>query len=538
MAVLQLAQNFVGANTQKNPKTNLPDGIGVDARNLDTSRGDLRGIKACDIVHTLTGLGVQQISAYRMGRDTASKTQYWITRSVDADFCRSLIAEDTTERTYSTDGTKPKYTDNTLLGSPPYPTSWVDLGVPAPDAAMTATETTPGTGTEEERVYIDTFVRANGDESAPGVTRSITCNPNSVVTLNGFDSVPGGSHGITKRRIYVSIDGGEFQRVTEITTGTASYVDTGTRGLVLQTGGSDVHPAWLTPPDNLIGLIELWNDMIGGFVGKSYRICEAGHPHAWPIEYEGVLPDTIVGSAKFGTTWVLATTGQAYTVSGSTPMGMRDSPTHFKQACVSKRSVTSVGHGVCWAGKFGLCYYGAQGAGVITEAFIDRDTWAALDPTSIIGASWGDYYIGFYYDGANRKGFMVNARNPQGVIWIDQGAYGVFFDTVTDTLFLLDSAFRIREWYSGSATNVTFKTEKTRAAVETNPSVAMVVATTYPVTWKLYADGALKHTQTVTSREPFRLPGGYVARDFQQEISAGTGPIEACVLAEEMLDLP
>ena len=58
------------------------------------------------------------------------------------------------------------------------------------------------------------------------------------------------------------------------------------------------------------------------------------------------------------------------------------------------------------------------------------------------------------------------------------------------------------------------------------------------MTYKLYADGSLKHTKTVTSREPFRLPGGYVARDFQQEVSGGTGPIEAIVLAEEMVDLP
>ena len=108
---------------------------------------------AADVAHTLTGVGSQQISAYRLGRNTASDTQYWLTRSVDADFARSLIAEDTTERTYSTDGTKPKYTDNTLLGgSEPYPASWVDTGVPYPDTDMTATETTPGTWAMREAI--------------------------------------------------------------------------------------------------------------------------------------------------------------------------------------------------------------------------------------------------------------------------------------------------------------------------------------------------------------------------------------------------
>ncbi len=547
MALIQVAQAFLGANTQKNPKTNLPEGVGVDARNMDTTHSDLRGLLAADVSHTLTGVGSQQISAYRLGRNTVSDTQYWLTRSVDADFVRSLIAEDTTERTYTTDGTKPKYTDNTLLGgSEPYPASWVDTGVPYPDTDMTATETTPGTGTEEIRVYLDTFLRANGDESAPNpTTTTITVNPNSVVTLNSFDPVPSGSHGITKRRIYCSTDGGEFQRIAEITSGTASHVDDLTRGAVLQTGGSTSKPAWLVPPDNMKGLISLWNNMMGGFVDKSYRICEAGYPHAWPIEYEGVLADTIIGSAKFGTTWVLCTSGVPYIVTGSTPGGMRDQPVYFDRGgCVSKRSVAGVGHGVCWASNRGLCYFGQNGPRVLTEDFIDEATWQALTPSSIIGTRWRQYYIGFYYNGTDRKGFMIDTVNPAGVIWLDQGAYGVFYDTLTDSLHLLQahsagpSTQPIRKWASGSALNVTFKTEKTRTRVETCPGVAMVIATTYPVTYKLYADGSLKHTKTVTSREPFRLPGGYVARDFQQEVSGGTGPIEAIVLAEEMVDLP
>ena len=76
MAILQVAQTFLGANTQKNPKTNLPEGVGVDARNMDTTHSDLRGLLAADVSHTLTGVGSQQISAYRLGRNTVSDTQY------------------------------------------------------------------------------------------------------------------------------------------------------------------------------------------------------------------------------------------------------------------------------------------------------------------------------------------------------------------------------------------------------------------------------------------------------------------------------
>lgn len=536
--ILVALQTFLGADSQSNEKK-LAAGVGTVARNLDTSHNDFRGLKAADVCHTLTGLGSQQISAYRFGRDTASDTQYWLAASIDQDWMRSLIALDTTERTYWTDGVKPRYTDNTLIGSPPYPTGSVTLGVPAPGSAMSATLLVAGTGPDETRVYLDTFMRANGDESAPNAsTVSITVKGGSTVTLNGFAAVPGGSHGITKRRIYVST-GGDFQRVAEITTGTASTVDSGTRGAILQTGGSTTKPTWLEPPDALLGLTALWGGMAGGFVGKSYRNCVPGYVHAWPLEYEGVIPDTIVGSAVFGTNWVLTTTGTPYVVTGSTPGQMRHQQIYFEQACVSKRSTISVKHGVCWASKEGLCYYGSNGPPrILTQGFISLAEWQALDPTSIIGAYWKGWYIGFYYNGVDRKGFMVNTVNPQAVIWLDQGAFGVFSDSISGNLYLLDTSFRIRKWYSGSLLTATFRSGKMRANHETNPSVAMVVGTDYTsASLKVYADGSLKHTQALTSREPFRLPGGYVARDFQLEL-AGAGPMEGAILAEEMVDLP
>jgi hypothetical protein len=63
-----------------------------------------------------------------------------------------------------------------------------------------------------------------------------------------------------------------------------------------------------------------------------------------------------------------------------------------------------------------------------------------------------------------------------------------------------------------------------------------VVADTYPVTFKLYADGALKHTQAVTSRDPFRLPSGYMALDWQMEIE-GTTAVQGAALATSMAEI-
>jgi hypothetical protein len=541
MSLVVDLRRFLAANGNLNPKL-LGEGIGVNAVNLDVSQGDFRGLRSASSAHTLTGYGSQQISLYRMGRDTPSDTQYWLAFNTDADFARSMLANDPTERTYYTGvGGKPRYTDNTFLGTAPYPTGSVELGVPAPSGGIAAALNTAGPGATETRVYTDTFVRANGDESAPNTTpSSISVTGGSTVNLNSLAAVPSGNHGITLRRIYVSTSGGPFQQCVEQAAGTTSALDSGARGPVLQTGGSTTKPAWLTPPDDLKGITELWSGMHGAFEDKAYRVCVPFSPHAWPVEYRRAVPDKIVGTAKWGQQWLIATTGLPRVVTGTTPGGMGDTPIYFRQACVSKRSVRSVGHGVCWASNSGLCYHGQRGTAIITERILTKAQWRALNPASIIGANWGDWYIGFYSEGAEgaEGGFMINTTQPDGVIWLTQVAAGVFEDSISESLYLLTTGNVIRKWDAGTVQSATFRSKVFRHPSPSCPSAARVVASTYPVTFSMWADGSLKvNAKTVTNDDVFRLPGGYMAEEFQVEVS-GTGPLEAVFVGEEVVDLP
>lgn len=56
------------------------------------------------------------------------------------------------------------------------------------------------------------------------------------------------------------------------------------------------------------------------------------------------------------------------------------------------------------------------------------------------------------------------------------------------------------------------------------------------VTFNLYADGVLKHTQTVIDGEPFRLPGGYLSNLYEVEIVT-TVPISRVSVAESIFEL-
>ena len=71
-----------------------------------------------------------------------------------------------------------------------------------------------------------------------------------------------------------------------------------------------------------------------------------------------------------------------------------------------------------------------------------------------------------------------------------------------------------------------------------NPAVAKVECDNYSPspTFKLYADGALVHTQTVTNSNMFRLPSGYKANEFEIELTGSVPINEVCVYesAEEL----
>lgn len=487
---------------------------------------------------TVTAILTQQHSIYRAGRETASDTATWYAYASDVDFARSMLASDPLERTYGTGGvfTKPVYTDSTFIASAPYGQEGYSLGIPAPGTGMTAAVNTDGTGNNETRTYVSTFLRYNDDESAPSQATTIIVKAGATVDLTDFPADPGASAGVDRRRIYVATTG-DFRLCVEDVLATATLTDTGTRGEILQTGGSTSKVDWLEPPDAGYGLIELWNGMHGMLDGKQYMVCVPYKPHAYPAQYRRQVPDTIVGSAKFGQSWVLCTTGVPRVVEGRAPEGMQDRPIPLKEGCVSKRSVVSVGHGVCWASNRGLCYYGSKGAYVMTDHVITRANWRQQELETIIGASWGDWYIGFYDDGT-RKGFMINTQDPTCMIRLTQGAYAVFSDPLSDTLYILDGSNVIKKWDAGSAGSATFKSRVFRHPRAVTPGAARIVGTTFPVTFSMWADGDLKVSSlSVSSDAAFKLPSGYTAEEFQYQI-VGTSVVEGVYIAEEMVDLP
>lgn len=532
MPVIRLS-GFTGENRALHPKL-LPDSVGVTSRNQKPGRGDLRPWKAPETVANVPA-GRQTI--YRFGRDVDSDSLYWLSWPTVVHAVRGFDAEDTTERTYYTGDGAPKVTDNLMaLTSTPYPTANRPLGIPAPASPLLVTvDTGAWEGTNETYFYTYTFVNDWGWESAPAAPSLAVTKPTDATTnLTGFAAVPSGNYQINRIRIYRTQSGNtatEFFFLREIPIGTAiSQDDNRTLGEVLPT------TTWLTPPDDLSYLTSLWNGMLAGISGNAVRFCEAYIPYAWPIAYDVVPPDSKpVALGVFGQALVVLTTGRPLLVSGSGPGAMDQQLLEIPQACVAPRSVASMGTGVAWASEDGLCWYGSGGAKILTAGIMTREDWQALVPTSIIGRMYEGLYFGSYDDGTGRKGFFIDPSNPTGVFFLSTGYEALYFDELKDQLYVA-AGTNVQKWDAGSSMTVRFRSKHFSAPRPVNFAAAEVTADAYPVTLRVYADGVLRHTQTVANREPFRLPSGFMATRWELEVE-GVQAVQSVTMATSIAEL-
>lgn len=520
---------FMGANTQIN-KLLLVDGVGTVSLNQAPGRGDLRPWHVPLQVASVPTL-TQRKSIYRMGRDTDSDTQYWLSWATIVHAIRGFDREDTQERTYFTGASGgPAWTDNSMaISTEPYPTTSRPLGMPAPMVAPTLSISTAGTSTTQElRYVVTTFVNDLGWESAPSPAASIMCNDDAYITVGSLEAAPSGNYGINRRRIYRTKSGTNgdteffFHKEIPYTWAGQSWTEDGTLLSTDVLATQTTLGGWLPCPSDATCLTQMWNGMAAVISGKTIRPCVANHIYAYPYDYEIPLADQPVAMGVWGQNLLVLTNGKTPSlITGQDPSSLSESPLdglQFNGACRSVQSVVSLGHGVCWAAPDGLAYLGTQGQKMVTAGLIHPDDWKTLKPDTIVGAAFMGLYFGFYNDGSGWKGFAVDPSSPTGVFWLSKGYQAAFTDPRTGSMFVLDTDGGIKKWDAGTAfMTCTFRSKEYRTP-SCNMGYGRVVASAYPVTMRLIADGATVATETIANDEVFSLPGGYEARSWQIEI--------------------
>jgi hypothetical protein len=295
---------------------------------------------------------------------------------------------------------------------------------------------------------------------------------------------------------------------------------------------------WFPPDENMRGIVSMPNGILAGFFGRTVALCEPYYPHAWPPSYELHLDYDVVGLGVFGNSLLVATEGTPYITSGTHSRNMRAGLRRIEvnQACVSKKSIANIGSGVLYASPDGLAYASNSDFQIVTESYFSREEWQALSPESMLGFAHDQQYIGFFDNGGAQNAFILDPAKPEvGLSFTTADAVGGYEDLLTDTLYLSDGTNRT-VWDGGDEMTYTWRSKMFAFPYLVNLAFARVVADAYPVTFRLYANGVLRHTRTVANDNEFRLPAGYLADRYYVELE-GTADISAVFVGEAVEDV-
>jgi len=490
----------------------------------------------------VTFSGGTVLSIYRFGQSSASEVLYWFQFTADTDVVKGPIDNDTEEKTYWTDGTYPKKATAAMATTGvPYPSNAYRMGIPAPSTALSASVSgspTDAADPAETVTYVVTYVSAWGEEGPPSVaSTAVEWRPGQTVNLSSIPVAPVGTYNITYKRIYRSAAGSlstKFQLVTasDLAIATTTYADTtetADLGETLSTVG------WVEPPDAMTGLCAMANGVLAGFTGNTVCFSEPFAPYAWPTRYQRSTDAPIVGIAAFDQSLFVGTKQGIYIFTGSDPGSMTSEKLAVAQSCVSKRSIVPMMGGVLFASPDGLMRVSAAGIQNVTEDVMTRIEWQAYVPSSISAYESDNRYIAFYDTGSVQKGLIFSFGATPTFCETDVYATAGFRDKGRDALYLVVGNV-LKKWDAGSALTYDWVSGVFSLPYGTNLSCARVDAASYPVTFKLYADGTLKHTEAVADKYPFRLPSGYRSQRYHIELT-GTPEVRTVEMASHMSEL-
>lgn len=442
----------------------------------------------------------------------------------------------------------PRLTESAIAGSTgaENPTDYYTLGVPAPgDAPSVSAPDLSGCDDEVDQTttyYAQTLVDAYGFEGPPSVVSSeVTfCAASPSIDIDLVDA-PSGSYNLASKRLYRSVTdsggNGSWMLVATVDLSITTYTDTSADD-ELSTELASTY--WYAPETDLKGFTVLPNGIIAGFRDNEIWLSEAYLPHAWPEEYMLSVDYDVVGLSNLGSTLVILTEGVPYLASGTEPSDYSLSKLNAPQACSSRRGIVQVaGESILYPSPDGLVEISTEYMPALyTKGTIDKQFWQDLDPTSIHGYYYDDKYVGFYDNGDEQGGFIIDPSDDDAPFsWLDFHATAGYTDIEDDSLYLViggsvyqfdaGESYMTATWHSGALV----------VPKRMNAGVAQIIADkqdsqdSLDETFYLQADGVLKHTQTLSSDESFVMPGGYLGRKFVLKLM-GTATVSEAYLAK------
>lgn len=549
--------NFLGSFPRIH-NTKLKDTAAETALNVDVTSGVLRPLYALPIKKKLKSIGAETkaIHFYKF-----SESEGFFQFPDHVDVCYSPIADDQYRRVYWSGDSRDNghllygYTPTLTNGANHNPAMWYRVGIPAPtqgpiidSQSTTHTEEELKELSDEARIYVYTYVSETGEESAPSPASPLVYTPpdKSTVTLSNLFLDPAATQGrfIKYKRIYRSIadsnGNANLYFVGQVDVAITQFIDAIDSDDV---NTSDPLPtiSWDEPRTGMSGLNVTASGVNYAFIGKIACFSEPYHPYAWPRDYELTMMYDIVAMGHYENYIICATSGTPFIISGIDPGSSIVSELPLNEPCISKRSMVSMATCVCYASPNGIVMAYGSTAKLVSESFFDKDTWAALNPSSIYAVEHRGKYLFFYDNGVKRGAYIFDPLQVDfGIVELDIWFKSANRHHQTEELFLLaddltvykfDDTALIKKPYTWRSKLFDVGGDGVRLLC------ASVIADDYSdLTIDIFCNGVLLRSHKVNNRRPFRLPNHSNRYDWQFEIKS-TAKVREISLAQTMLEL-
>lgn len=398
-------------------------------------------------------------------------------------------------------------------------------------------------GTLSTRFYTHTYVTNLGEEgppSEPVQVDDVAHSQSAALTLPLLEPTDAQGRIIERRRIYRTATGARgalFQFVGEVDIASASFHD----DIKTENLGEPLPSAqWDAPNSRMKGIRLAAQGFAIGFFDNKIAFSEPYMVHAWPTSYQLALDYEVVAIEVVDGAIVVGTKGRPYLIQGVEPRSMLPKRLESNYACISKRSMTTLGYAAIYASVEGLVLVGGGQARLLTEGALTEEEWAKYNPGTIHGYSHQGRYVGFYetLEGA-KKGFVFDPRSVEsGIVDLDVWAKDAFTDEQEQYLYFLNDSNDILRWDDGQEGRQPYvwRSKEFVTAKPGNMAAAKIAASSYPITFRLFGDGILRHEAAINSNDPFSLPAGYLARRWHAEFE-GVGSVQDCQISDSYMEL-
>ena len=434
--------------------------------------------------------------------------QYWLEWEAAVDIVKAPISGDTEGKLYYTGDGIPKKTNDTeaTTGAGAMPINFFPLAVPAAKLAATAALGGGGSGDPRAINYTWTVVTDWSEEGLPSpASNTVSAMSGQTVNLSGMTLVwqastaynqgdfvfpvgdedgtylykcvvPGtsgaaqpGTWGTTidgdttdgsvtwrcftnnlqEKRIYrinTGLSYAQYELVDTIAIGTTVYADS-----KLDTQLANVLPSqyWDYPPDELSGLTYMSNGIVVGFVGKDLYFSEPYRPWAYPIDYRLSVSSPIVSIISLGSTIIVTTEENPYSVTGIDPNSMTPLKMPDPIASVAARSSVGYTTGGIYAAPNGLYLVDGVKGLLLTKDHYTVDEWSALHPETMHSYIHDHKVFIFYSKGGDEGGLVFNLISGQ-VTPLDFYTECAYVDPKTDILYFRKSSSEARLFEDGT----------------------------------------------------------------------------------------